>query len=182
MHSPLFDVRHCNQLLDKMAKKIHDSEHFSMAECRRRAKVQIQQKQMFMAIRTVVATPYVENCMRGLKLLDPYSVHEPTFDSDIDYASSVKHLQESIQHHQYKISQLVFKFVDDHGHFKPLTYVDAQKISSLVRKNIKEFMHVKKMAYEKCMHQLEYLVELNKMNKLISTLKTIEAKSALKNI
>ena len=182
----IFNETYCNTLLKIMADHIYDTQKFvffgkkmpkTYHSAQKMAKYYIKCLQLNVAIHTIVNTPFLENYINSLQLLDPYGyIHDFTEMSDSMnledvYASTLDELTSTIQKYKRDLQSI---------QMKRISFKEINKTCVQVKQIIKEFKEKREHLFQQCVQIIEALIEQQKLEKIISKIKELEAKKIIK--
>jgi hypothetical protein len=182
-----YDVTFCNALLNDMSMYIYDSKLFedmpeTMKSARKLAKHYIKIAQLYITFHIISITPYLQECMNHLSLLDHNGIiHEhATFHRAMSFNASDEPLLEKYVRSLRTLKKLIHTWMHDMSVLS-LTIMDGQMIKKLsfevvettclqLKEEIRTFTKKKDELFKDSMHLLEALIEKRKLDKLIQKL------------
>jgi hypothetical protein len=181
----IFNETYCNTLLKIMADHIYETQTFvffgkkmpkTYHSAQKMAKYYIKCLQLNVAIYTIVNTPFLENYIKSLQLLDLYGYvdfSEMTDSMNLEdvYASTLDELNGTIQKYKKELQSIQLKKV---------TFKEINKTCVQVKQIIKEFKEKREHLFQQCVQIIEALIEQQKLEKIINKIKELEAKKIIK--
>lgn len=148
--SRIFDETYCNEVLNK-------------SDSKKETKRQIQLAQMFTAIKKIMTTDHFNYCLKKLTIFE--EVDElPFFYGEDTHEEILSKLQESILYHEQKLTTMFFFL------FENMNDLDCSQVNTLtkaVKTAIKTFIDERDELCTKAFHQLEFLIESKRLEKLL---------------
>jgi len=185
----IFNEKYCNSLLNIMADHIYETQNFiffgkkmskTYHNAQKMAKYYIKCAQLNVAIYTIVNTPYLENYIQSLQLLDQYGyVH---YNDDFNEMTEPMELVNVYASKFTELDSVIKKYKQEVQSMK-LTKISFKEINLMcvrVKHSIKEFNQKREHLFNQCVQILETLIEQHKLEKIINKIKELEAKKILK--
>jgi len=148
--SRIFDETYCNELL-------------KTSKTKKETKRLIQLAQMFTAIKKIVTTDHFKYCIKKINIFD--KVDElPFFYGEDTHEETLSKLQESIVYHEQKLTTMFFFLLEN------MNDLDCYQINTLtkaVKIAIKTFIDERDELCTHAFHQLEFLIESKRLEKLL---------------
>lgn len=182
-----YDVTFCNALLDDLATYIYDSKLFesmpeTMTSARKLAKHYIKIAQLYVTFHIISTTPYLQECMNHLSLLDHNGIihHHASFHRAMSFNASDEPLLEKYVHSLRLLKKTIHAWVHNMSKLS-LTIMNGKMIKKMspetvistcqqLKKEIRDFTEKKDDLLKDSMHLLEALIEKRKLDKLIQKL------------
>lgn len=126
------------------------------------AKTYAQIAQSIAMIDQIVETPYFEQCLGQCKVVDPYnSIHEELdfFEAESPFATTLKELHDHIEKEKRSLIRTFQKALKDPKH-----------LLEKVQEKIITFHEKKDLLCTAMLHELEYIVEKKRLDKIMTSL------------